>query len=349
MVARDTKYAALEVSSHALDQDRIAGTHFEAAIVTNITQDHFDYHHDAVHYRESKAKLLDYLKPHGLVVLNADDAESAALADRLGPDARFVTFGIERPAHIWATILEESLRGTRFRLHRGAESIEITTSLVGRHNVSNCLAAAAAMERFDISLDEVKAGIEALRFVPGRLERVECGQPFDVFIDYAHTEDCAVPLRRIPQATGTRPRGSARSEPAATAIAASGRSSAGPPARPISRSSPATIRGPKIPNKSFVKSFPAAVRWTLRPSSSPIVAKPSAGPWKARKPGIAFSSPGKGTSANKSSAIEEFPSSIATSCGPSSRGACATPRRRTAEREPKPSQRTPRQDVAEGV
>ena len=83
MVARDTTHAALEVSSHALDQDRTAGTQFDAAIVTNITQDHFDYHHDAAHYRESKAKLLDYLKPHGLVVLNADDPESAALVDRL--------------------------------------------------------------------------------------------------------------------------------------------------------------------------------------------------------------------------------------------------------------------------
>ena len=77
MVARDTTHAALEISSHALDQDRIAGIEFDAAIVTNITQDHFDYHQDAAHYRESKAKLLDYLKPR-LVVLNADDPESAA-------------------------------------------------------------------------------------------------------------------------------------------------------------------------------------------------------------------------------------------------------------------------------
>jgi UDP-N-acetylmuramoyl-L-alanyl-D-glutamate--2,6-diaminopimelate ligase len=201
MVARGTTHAALEVSSHALDQDRIAGTQFDAAIVTNITQDHFDYHHDAAHYRESKARILEYLKPQGLVVLNADDPASASLADRLGPDARWVTFGHERSAHIWATVLEESLRGTRFRVHRGAESIEITTSLVGRHNVSNCLAAVAAMERFDVSLEEVKAGIEALRFVPGRLERVECGQPFDVFIDYAHTEDalrrCVGSLKRL--------------------------------------------------------------------------------------------------------------------------------------------------------
>ena len=179
--------------------------------------------------------------------------------DRLGPDARWVTFGLERSAHIWATILEESLRGTRFRLHRGAESIEITTSLVGRHNVSNCLAAAAAMERFDISLDEVKAGIEALRFVPGRLERIECGQPFDVFIDYAHTEDalrrCVGSLKRL-----------GRGRVICTVGAGGDRDrskrplSAGPPALPIWRSSPATTRDPKIPHKSFVKLFPAAVR-----------------------------------------------------------------------------------------
>jgi UDP-N-acetylmuramoyl-L-alanyl-D-glutamate--2,6-diaminopimelate ligase len=193
MVARDTTHAALEVSSHALDQDRMAGTQFDAAVITNITHDHFDYHHDVGHYRKSKARILEHLKPHALVVLNADDPESAAVVERLPSDARWVTFGLERPAQIWATILEESLRGTRFRLHRGAESIEITTSLIGRHNVSNCLAAAATMERFDITAAEVKAGIEALRFVPGRLERIECGQPFDVFVDFAHTEDA---LRR---------------------------------------------------------------------------------------------------------------------------------------------------------
>ncbi len=108
--SRDTTHAALEVSSHALDQDRTAGTQFDAAVVTNITHDHFDYHHDAAHYRESKARLLEHLKPQALVVLNADDPESAALVNRLPGDARWITFGLERAAHIWATILEESLR-----------------------------------------------------------------------------------------------------------------------------------------------------------------------------------------------------------------------------------------------
>jgi UDP-N-acetylmuramoyl-L-alanyl-D-glutamate--2,6-diaminopimelate ligase len=193
MVEVDSTHAVLEVSSHALEQERVAGTEFDVAVVTNITHDHFDYHQDAESYRAAKARLLSHLKAQALVVLNADDPHSSALVGRVGGDARVVTYGLERPARVWATVLEESLRGSRFLLRRATDSIEVTTSLVGRHNVSNCLAAAAATERFGMSLAEVKAGIEALRVVPGRMERIDCGQPFDVFVDYAHTEDA---LRR---------------------------------------------------------------------------------------------------------------------------------------------------------
>jgi UDP-N-acetylmuramoyl-L-alanyl-D-glutamate--2,6-diaminopimelate ligase len=193
MVAADSTHAVLEVSSHALEQERTAGTEFDVAVVTNITHDHFDYHQDADSYRAAKARLLTHLKAQALVVLNADDQHSSALVGRVQGDARVVTYGLERPARVWATILDESLRGSRFLLRRATDSIEVTTALVGRHNVSNCLAAAAATERFGLSLPEVKAGIENLRVVPGRMERVDCGQPFDVFVDYAHTEDA---LRR---------------------------------------------------------------------------------------------------------------------------------------------------------
>jgi UDP-N-acetylmuramoyl-L-alanyl-D-glutamate--2,6-diaminopimelate ligase len=193
MVEAGSTHGVLEVSSHALEQERTAGTEFDVAVVTNITHDHFDYHHDADSYRAAKARLLSHLKAQALVVLNADDPHSSALVGRVAGDARVVTYGLERPARVWATILEESLRGSRFLLRRATDSIEVTTTLVGRHNVSNCLAAAAATERFGLSLAEVKAGIERLRVVPGRMERVDCGQPFDVFVDYAHTEDA---LRR---------------------------------------------------------------------------------------------------------------------------------------------------------
>jgi UDP-N-acetylmuramoyl-L-alanyl-D-glutamate--2,6-diaminopimelate ligase len=189
MVAAESTHAVLEVSSHALEQERTAGTEFDVAVVTNITHDHFDYHHDLDSYRAAKARLLSHLKAQALVVLNADDQHSSALVGRVAGDARVVTYGLERPARVWATILDESLRGSRFLLRRATDSIEVSTPLVGRHNVSNCLAAAAATERFGLSLAEVKAGIEGLRLVPGRMERVDCGQPFDVFVDYAHTDD----------------------------------------------------------------------------------------------------------------------------------------------------------------
>jgi UDP-N-acetylmuramoyl-L-alanyl-D-glutamate--2,6-diaminopimelate ligase len=193
MVSRQATHAAMEVSSHALDQDRTAGVQFDAVVLTNITHDHFDYHEDIDGYREAKAKIFEHLKPQARIVLNADDRESAAMARRIPDDGQLVTYGLERAAAVWATVLEESLRGTRFVLHRGEQSVEIATALPGRHNVSNCLAAAAASERFGVSLAQMKSGIESLRIVPGRLERVECGQRFDVFIDYAHTEDA---LRR---------------------------------------------------------------------------------------------------------------------------------------------------------
>ena len=114
MVEADSTHAVLEVSSHALEQERTAGTEFDVAVVTNITHDHFDYHHDADSYRAAKARLLTHLKAQALVVLNADDPHSSALVGRVAGDARVVTYGLERPARVWATILEESLRGSRF-------------------------------------------------------------------------------------------------------------------------------------------------------------------------------------------------------------------------------------------
>ncbi|MGE5191860.1 MAG: Mur ligase family protein, partial [Deltaproteobacteria bacterium] len=100
-----------------------------------------------------------------------------------------------------AEIVAASLNGSKFRLTIGTESILVETPLVGRHNVSNCLAAAAAASHFGIGLDEIAQGIEALDAVPGRLESIDCGQPFPVFVDYAHTEDalrnCLASLRPL--------------------------------------------------------------------------------------------------------------------------------------------------------
>jgi UDP-N-acetylmuramoyl-L-alanyl-D-glutamate--2,6-diaminopimelate ligase len=191
MIAAGTTHAAMELSSHALDQHRAAGTLIDAAVITNITQDHFDYHHTFDAYRASKLRIMDYLKPAGLAVINVDDPGSAScLGDAI---KRTLTYGIEQPADVSATILDESLQGTRFTLRLRTESIELRTPLVGRHNVSNALAAAAVANHFGIGLPDVAHGIASLHAVPGRMERVSVGQPFEVFVDYAHTDDA---LRR---------------------------------------------------------------------------------------------------------------------------------------------------------
>lgn len=199
MVSHGTTHAAMELSSHALHQRRNAGNLLDVALITNITQDHFDYHENFNAYRSSKLRIFDYLKPAGMAVLNVDDAGSASCVN--DAPKRLMTYGVERPADVTATILEEGLEGSRFRLSAGAESVEVDTLLPGRHNVSNCLAAATAALHFDIPLAEIALGIESLTHVPGRLQQVDCGQDFAVFVDYAHTEDalqrCVQFLRRL--------------------------------------------------------------------------------------------------------------------------------------------------------
>jgi UDP-N-acetylmuramoyl-L-alanyl-D-glutamate--2,6-diaminopimelate ligase len=222
MVAARTKHAAMEISSHALDQDRVAATELDVAVITNITQDHFDYHSDFDRYAAAKAKIAELCKPNGCVVLNADDARVKSLYD--GPPrpsseaatdpmaleggrtdtltARtLVTFGLSPDTDVSAAILEETIDGTRFQLRLRGETLEVTTPLVGRHNVLNCLAAAAATAHLGVSLDEIAVGIESLEAVPGRLERIDGGQPFSAFVDYAHTDDalqrCVEALKQL--------------------------------------------------------------------------------------------------------------------------------------------------------
>ena len=194
MVSQRTTHAAMEVSSHALDQRRLAGTLLDAAVITNITQDHFDYHQTYEAYRRTKLRMFDYLKPAAPAIINLDDEGSrSCLADA---PKRVMTYGLDHPADVNATILEETLHGSRFRVTLGNETQVMQTRLVGRHNVSNCLAAIAVASHFNISLADIAQGVEILSAVPGRLEQIDCGQQYHVFVDYAHTEDA---LRRCVQ------------------------------------------------------------------------------------------------------------------------------------------------------
>lgn len=191
MVLNRTPFAAIEVSSHALDQSRIAGADLDVAVITNITQDHFDYHADDEHYANCKRRILDHVKPGGAIVLNFDDPKVRSFMPE--ETEGVTTFGLTAAADLHADILDENNRGSVFLMQHGGEAIEIRTSLVGRHNISNCLAAVAAVLPFGLSLDEIACGISSLASVPGRLERIDCGQAFSAFVDYAHTDDA---LRR---------------------------------------------------------------------------------------------------------------------------------------------------------
>lgn len=188
-VSRATQFAAIELSSHALDQSRAAGTLLDVAIVTNITQDHFDYHGDPDAYRDAKRRIIEQLKRGGLVVLNADDPAAAALAAETGESVQVRTYGCEQLADLTAENIRYHAGGSDFQLRCGLDVVEVHTPLIGAHNVSNALAAAAAALHFDVPLNEIAEGIAALAAVPGRLERVNSGQPFEVYVDYAHTHD----------------------------------------------------------------------------------------------------------------------------------------------------------------
>jgi len=204
MVACKTPYAAIELSSHALQLSRAAGVHLDVAAVTNITRDHFDFHGSFESYRTAKSRMLWMVKRGGIVVLNADDPGAASLAEVVPSSSRLMTFGIENPADVVGRIIEQSNIGSRFVVEHGAEEFEFFTPLIGRHNIENCLAAIASCRHFGLSLDSMADGINTLATVPGRLELIEGRQPFRVFVDYAHTDDA---LRNVIKAVRPTTRG----------------------------------------------------------------------------------------------------------------------------------------------
>ena len=187
MKAGGCSSAAMEVSSHALDQDRTRGIRFAAGIFTNLTRDHMDYHPTMEHYRDAKGKLFESLPSKGVAALNADDEASACYAGRT--DANVVYYGLKRKADISAKIELGTFHGTRLRLRLGTEEVVVNTRLIGTHNVYNILGAAACTWAMGYDLDQIKLGVENLAAVPGRLEPVDAGQDFAVLVDYAHTDD----------------------------------------------------------------------------------------------------------------------------------------------------------------
>lgn len=189
MVTRGTSHLAMELSSHALDQHRAAALPLDCAIVTNITHDHLDYHGDFASYRAAKARILDLVKPGGVVALHVGDAGASSLVGLVPPECRLIRYGITPDADLSAQILEESMAGTVFRVQFQGQSVNLRIRLIGRHNVENALAAMATGLTWKIPLLEMAMALEEFRPVPGRMERCAWSEAFDVFVDYAHTPD----------------------------------------------------------------------------------------------------------------------------------------------------------------
>ncbi|HEY6101630.1 MAG TPA: UDP-N-acetylmuramoyl-L-alanyl-D-glutamate--2,6-diaminopimelate ligase [bacterium] len=187
MVDAGLGHAVVEVASHALALHRVDGTRFAAAVFTNLTQDHLDFHHSFEAYRDAKRRLFEMVSPAGISIVNADDASGPAMA--ASSRAPVLTYGMEQPADITASGVRLHLGGSEYTLRTPRGSVPVVTPLHGRFNVSNALAAAAVAQHYGIPLGVISNVLTAFRGVPGRFEAVDEGQGFGVVVDYAHTPD----------------------------------------------------------------------------------------------------------------------------------------------------------------
>ena len=184
---RGQRAAVLEVSSHGLVLERVAGLEFRVAVFTNLGRDHLDFHGTAEAYFAAKARLFEALPSAAAAVINLDDPMAPALLGRTR--AAVTTFGNRTEANVRAVAVRSSAEGTHLVLSTPSGALEVSTPLVGSFNVSNTLAAVAVGIAAGLPPAAVARGAGALSHVPGRFERVCAGQPFEVIVDYAHNPD----------------------------------------------------------------------------------------------------------------------------------------------------------------
>src|SRR5947207_3912930 len=189
-----TLLAAMEVSSHALAQERTRGIEWDVAVFTNLTQDHLDYHGSMENYFEAKSKLFEQLsqqqrKKKPVAIINIDDRYGRQLAGKIDKKVSVVTFGMGARADFRASNYRMEFAGTSYQLDARGKSYLVRVPLIGRFNVANSVAALAAANALGIGLREAVLSLGKSPQVPGRLEMVPAKRQFQVFVDYAHTPD----------------------------------------------------------------------------------------------------------------------------------------------------------------
>jgi len=186
MVEDEITDCFLEVSSHSIALNRVAELQFSLGIFTNLSRDHLDFHLDMEQYKNTKKKLF---RDHAMQqqVINLDDPAGKEIINETNRPT--LTTGIDQIADIRAEHCVLSDTGGQFTLKTPSGSRDVHTRLLGKHNIYNLLSGAAAAYAQGFSLDEIQKGLEAIAHIPGRFERVDCGQDFSVVIDYAHTHE----------------------------------------------------------------------------------------------------------------------------------------------------------------
>lgn len=199
-LAAGVTHAVLEVSSHALAQQRCAGLSFDVGVFTNLSRDHLDYHGDMDAYARAKRRLFEALPPTATAIVCQDDP----IADFIvaGTSARVVRFGLDAAApDVTARRIAMADERLRFAIDLAGRELPVETHLVGRHNVRNILAAACAAESLGVPHEVIARGIASVTCVPGRLECVEARAPVRVLVDYAHTPDALANVLAIVRET----------------------------------------------------------------------------------------------------------------------------------------------------
>ncbi|HSL23011.1 MAG TPA: UDP-N-acetylmuramoyl-L-alanyl-D-glutamate--2,6-diaminopimelate ligase [Vicinamibacterales bacterium] len=187
MLDGGTRACAMEVSSHALSLRRVDAMRFAAAIFTNLTRDHLDFHGNMESYFDSKRRLFEMLQPDAPSIINLDDAKGSALAQ---VSRRPVTYAIENMADVTPESIEVSIDGVTFQVRSPRGGVRVRSRLVGRPNVYNILSAVAAALALDLPVGSIEQGVENLRDVPGRFQVVSGAEDdVRVVVDYAHTDD----------------------------------------------------------------------------------------------------------------------------------------------------------------
>lgn len=191
MVRADCEACVMEVSSHALDMKRVHGIEFDAAIFTNLTQDHLDYHGTMERYFDAKKKLFTSLETgskHGGSVINIDDAYGRRLAGSTHAEVQ-LSYGLSESAMVRASRIQLGKNATEMVIETDSTHFPCKLPLIGRHNIYNALAAVGAGLVLKVGTPALRHALNTMDPVPGRLESINQGQEFGVYVDYAHTDD----------------------------------------------------------------------------------------------------------------------------------------------------------------